>query len=95
MLAKNSRGVNLISIHNVYYLLNLMKTLRQAILDENVQKFTEDFLSNQFMKKDSGTAKYPLWVFKALVQAKIDVKFMENKIESISRTDEEKEFFDE
>jgi queuine tRNA-ribosyltransferase len=35
----------LASIHNVHFLVNLVKQIRQSILDENFQEFKEEFLS--------------------------------------------------
>ena len=32
------------SIHNVHFLVNLVKKIRQSILDDNFQEFREDFL---------------------------------------------------
>lgn len=34
------------SIHNVHFLVNLVKQIRQSILDENFQEFKESFLKN-------------------------------------------------
>ncbi len=36
-------GTRLTSYHNVYFLLNLMKQVRQAIADDNLLEFREDF----------------------------------------------------
>ena len=38
-------GGTLGSIHNLYFIINLMKRMRQAILDGNFQKFRDDFLT--------------------------------------------------
>ena len=32
------------SYHNLYFLINLMKNVRQAILDDNLLEFREDFI---------------------------------------------------
>lgn len=39
LLTGNANAVHLISYHNVYFLLNLMRKLRTAILEEKVQNF--------------------------------------------------------
>ncbi len=36
----------LASVHNVYFIVNLVKKMRQAILDENFFEFKENFLAN-------------------------------------------------
>lgn len=78
MLSKNPRAVNLISYHNVYFLLNLMKNLHSAIIDgsEAVNKFINKFITDQF----SDSEKYPLWVYDALKAAGVDTSFMKPHI---------------
>jgi len=93
MLAKNPRAVNLISLHNVYYLLKLMKSFRQSIIDNKVQEFVENFLSKQFYKKDKITM-YPMWVYNALKAAGVDIKFMNGNIDNLSHSDYEKDLED-
>ena len=72
LLNNNQRAVELISFHNVYYLLNLMKRLREAIINNKVNEFVEDFLRNQY----SNTKEIPEWVYNALVKAGCDVSFI-------------------
>ena len=76
---KNERAVNLISFHNVYYLLNLMKKLRNSIIEEKVNEFVKDFFTELYVKENSRghtEANYPQWVKDALVKAGVDVEFM-------------------
>lgn len=75
-LTRNPKAVNLISYHNVYYLLQLMKKLRQAIIDGNVNQFIEKFITEQFKKE----GKYPEWVFEALKASGVNIEFMEDDI---------------
>ena len=44
--AKEMLGATLASIHNVYFITDLVKQMRQAILDNNFQEFKNDFLKN-------------------------------------------------
>lgn len=44
--AKEMLGATLASIHNVYFITNLVKQMRQSILDGNFQEFKEEFLKN-------------------------------------------------
>ena len=44
--AKEMLGATLASIHNIYFITNLVKQMRQAILDDNFQEFKKDFLKN-------------------------------------------------
>ncbi|QTU82735.1 tRNA guanosine(34) transglycosylase Tgt [Carnobacteriaceae bacterium zg-C25] len=41
--ADETFGLRLTSYHNLYFLLNLMKNVRQAILDDNLLEFKQDF----------------------------------------------------
>jgi tRNA-guanine family transglycosylase len=74
---KNPRSLNLISYHNVYYLLNLMKKLRNAILDNKVQEYVQDFVEKQYINQ----RKYPRWVYEALTKAGLDTQFMEDDVD--------------
>ena len=75
---KNPRALSLISYHNVYYLLDLMSKLRNAIIDERVDIFIEDFIKNQYYNKE----RYPNWVYEALNTAGVKVEFMKNNLEN-------------
>jgi queuine tRNA-ribosyltransferase len=44
--AKEMLGATLASIHNVYFITNLVKNMRQAILDDKFFEFKEEFLKN-------------------------------------------------
>lgn len=41
--ADETFGLRLTSYHNLYFLLNLMKNVRQAIMDDNLLEFKQDF----------------------------------------------------
>lgn len=70
-LNRNARALSLVSFHNVYYLLHLMKRLRQSIIDNKVNDFCKDFFSKQFQKQ------FPSWVYFALKKAGVNVDFIE------------------
>lgn len=74
MINKNPRAVSMISYHNIYYLLNLLRKLRQSIIDKKVNEFCENFFSKQFNNK------YPRWIYKALKKAGVNVSFMEDDL---------------
>jgi queuine tRNA-ribosyltransferase len=48
--AKEMLAATLASIHNVYFIVNLVKNIRQSILDEKFFEFKEEFLG-QYLKK--------------------------------------------
>ena len=89
MFNKNARAVVLISFHNVYYLLNLMKKVRNSIIQGNVNDFVKDFFMKQF--PDST----PSWIRDALKKAGVNIDFIEKVDDRIfygdNITDEEDE----
>ena len=72
LLNNNQRAVELISFHNVYYLLNLMNKLREAIIYKKVNEFLEDFIKKQF--RDS--KEVPDWIVSTLTKAGYDMSFV-------------------
>lgn len=46
-------GMRLTSYHNVYFLLNLMKNVRQAIMDDNLLEFREHFIEEYGFNKEN------------------------------------------
>ncbi len=72
LLNNNPRAVELISFHNVYYLLNLMNKLREAIINSKVNEFLEDFIKKQF--RDS--KEVPDWIVSTLTKAGYDMSFV-------------------
>lgn len=77
MLNKNPRAVNLISYHNVYYLLDLMRKVRRSIIDNRVNEFIHKFITDLYAEEES----YPTWVFDALTAAGVDTTFMRDDLE--------------
>lgn len=59
-------GAQLITYHNVTYMLSLMRRLRQSILDGCFEAFVQQFMLQQFPDK-----KYPQWAVDALTEAQI------------------------
>ncbi|KAL4145652.1 hypothetical protein PRNP1_013317 [Phytophthora ramorum] len=61
-------GAHLITYHNVTYMLNLMRRLRQSVLDGEFEPFVRTFMLQQFPNRD-----YPQWTVDALAEAKISL----------------------
>ncbi|KAL4444470.1 hypothetical protein ABPG74_016763 [Tetrahymena malaccensis] len=74
-IAKEETACHLISQHNLYFLLNLMKQFRQSILDDRMEEFVNEFFKNYF----SHEKQIPQWIQDAMVAAKINlnIKFDE------------------
>mmetsp|Transcript_69 Transcript_69/g.190 ORF Transcript_69/g.190 Transcript_69/m.190 type:complete len:400 (-) Transcript_69:71-1270(-) len=68
---EGSVGAQLVTLHNIAYLTNLMAEARQAILDGRFSAFIREFMKLQYPKGD-----YPQWVVEAL--AKVDITLTTN-----------------
>ena len=51
---KETFGARLLSIHNIYYLNNLTKELREAIKNDTILEYREEFIKNYFGKENKG-----------------------------------------
>merc|ERR1712166_176498 len=58
---KEEVGCSLLTIHNIHYMIPLMKEIRQAITEERYPQYISDFLHRHFPKKN-----YPKWVYDTL-----------------------------
>ena len=73
LLNNNPRAVEMISFHNVFYLLNLMKKIREAIINGKVNEFIKDFINKQYKDSKDGV---PDWVINSLTKAGCDMSFI-------------------
>ncbi|CEG37798.1 queuine trna-ribosyltransferase [Plasmopara halstedii] len=64
--SSGSIGAHLITYHNVTYMLNLMRQLRQSIIDQTFEQFVQKFMLQHYPDR-----VYPQWVIDALTEAKI------------------------
>jgi tRNA-guanine family transglycosylase len=60
--AKETAGAHLLTMHNVHYQLNLMKQVREAIMEDRYPAFVKDF----FCALYDDPSKYPEWAVCAL-----------------------------
>ena len=67
--AKETAGAHLLTMHNVHYQLNLMKEVRQAIVEDRYPKFLRDFFGSLYDDR----AKYPRWAVDALRGVGVDL----------------------
>ncbi|KAK3697406.1 hypothetical protein LTR37_017468 [Vermiconidia calcicola] len=68
--AKETAGAHLLSIHNVHFLLELMRKAREAIVEDRYPKFLVDYFDKLYGgEKD----KYPQWAVDALKGVDIDL----------------------
>ena len=57
-------------MHNVHYQLNLMRLVREAILEDRYPQFIKTFFSNLY---DGQQEKYPDWAITALRGVGVDL----------------------
>lgn len=50
--ADETFGARLLSIHNIRYLVSLMEEIREAIKDDNIETFREEFIKNYYGEKN-------------------------------------------
>lgn len=69
LVAKETVGAHLLTMHNVYYQLNLMRQVRQSIIDDRFPVFLKQFFKDKYGDK----SKYPDWAVEALRGVGVDL----------------------
>lgn len=67
--AKETVGAHLLTIHNVWYQLNLMKEVRESILEDKFPDFIRRFFGDLYEDKKD----YPTWAVSALKGVNVDL----------------------
>lgn len=62
--------MQLISIHNVHFLIHLLRGLREAVLEDRTEEYAVDFFTNYFKNEETGI---PAWVKEALKTCDIEI----------------------
>jgi len=68
--AKETVGAHLLTIHNVWYQLALMRSVRQSIIEDRFPAFLKKFFSNQH---GGDKSKYPDWAVEELGTVGVDL----------------------
>jgi tRNA-guanine transglycosylase len=68
--AKETVGAHLLTMHNVWYQLNLMRSVREAIVEDRFPEFLKRFFSDQ---QGGDKGKYPEWAVEALRTVGVDL----------------------
>ncbi|KAK1982820.1 queuine tRNA-ribosyltransferase [Colletotrichum cereale] len=66
---KETVAAHLLSIHNVWYQLNLMKGIRQAVIEDRFPAFIRQFFGDLYDDK----TKYPEWAVESLKRVGVDL----------------------
>jgi queuine tRNA-ribosyltransferase len=69
----NPLGAQLMTHHNIAYMMSLTRRMRQAILEDRYPQFVQDFIKDQFRGEQNGGQNVPTWVQEALASAGIKV----------------------
>jgi len=67
--AENPLAIQLLTQHNIAYMMTLVRTMRQSILDNKFADFVNSFLEDQFRGETGGDKCIPSWVREALTAA--------------------------
>ncbi|MBE3042584.1 queuine tRNA-ribosyltransferase family protein [Candidatus Bathyarchaeota archaeon] len=68
-VAKETASAHYLTIHNVYYQLNLMREVREAIIADEFPAFIRGFFARLYPDR----AKYPDWAVSALRMVEVDL----------------------
>jgi queuine tRNA-ribosyltransferase len=68
--AKETVGAHLLTMHNVWYQLALMRSVRQSIVEDRFPAFLKKFFSDQH---GGDKSKYPDWAVEALRTVRVDL----------------------
>lgn len=69
LVSRDPVGSRLVSVHNVYFQLRLMREMREAIKKDQFPAYVQQFFKGYF--KD--VAKYPVWTVNALKSVGVDL----------------------
>lgn len=69
LAAKETVGAHLLTMHNIYYLLDLMSKANKAIVEDRYPIFVADFFSRLYSSKTD----YPQWAVDALRTVGVDL----------------------
>ena len=69
----NSLAAQLLTQHNIAYMMTLVRNMRQAILDGTFADFCRNFVKEQYPGTENGGENVPTWVRDALQSAGIDL----------------------
>lgn len=68
--SKETVSAHLLTIHNVWYQLNLMREIRQAVVEDQFPAYVRQFFANLYDDKKD----YPEWAIESLKKVKIDLE---------------------
>ncbi|XP_031557109.1 queuine tRNA-ribosyltransferase catalytic subunit 1-like [Actinia tenebrosa] len=70
LIGKESVACHLITIHNIYYQMQLMHDIRESIKQDKFPEFIRKFMSKMYPKSD-----YPLWAIESLKSVNVELEY--------------------
>ncbi|TQS36939.1 hypothetical protein Golomagni_02601 [Golovinomyces magnicellulatus] len=70
LIIKETVGAHLLTLHNIWYMITLMTSVHQAIVEDRFPTYLKQFFANMY---NSDTSKYPVWAVDALRGAGVDL----------------------
>lgn len=70
LATKETAGAHMLTLHNVWYQLELMRQARQAIIKDEFEAFVQQFFHDLYSGEK---AKYPKWAREALANVNIEI----------------------
>ncbi|KAI6247946.1 Queuine tRNA-ribosyltransferase catalytic subunit [Erysiphe necator] len=70
IVAKETVSAHLLTLHNVWYMLTLMASIRKAIIEDCFPQFIKTFFADLYQ---SDQTKYPTWAIEALRGVGVDL----------------------
>lgn len=71
--AGNPVAVELLTQHNIAYMMKLVRDMREAIIANQFPKYVKQFINMQYRGIENGGEEIPRWVIDALSAAGIDL----------------------
>jgi queuine/archaeosine tRNA-ribosyltransferase len=62
--------MQLLSLHNVHFLIHLLRGLRTAVFEDRIEEYSRDFFTNYFRDEPEGV---PLWIKNALAACEMEL----------------------
>lgn len=70
LAAKETAGAHMLTLHNVWYQLELMRNVRRAIVEDRYPRFLKGFFADLY---DADPSRYPVWAVEALRGVGVDL----------------------
>jgi queuine tRNA-ribosyltransferase catalytic subunit len=65
--------MQLLSLHNVHYLIHLLRGLRESVINGTTLEYAKDFFDNYYSGEAETEKGIPNWVRSAMKEAGIDL----------------------